>query len=1120
MESEPPPQQIESADQASHRTPSERDATGSASRWPSLRPDPLLVACFAALIAFPLTAALAASRQPIAPEPMAAAATPPAASGPTVRDVPAFTPGGQVAGAVERGKLLTDFGAMRGTLRSAMSEVFDPRERAAFESQLEDDASGAPPPDRLLDSALSAPLDEPTTAAANDLGALLVLAAARFPDQVPNAAPLGYAVLDRARAGNACLPQLNLAFLLSTNITPVDAETEKEFREAERRCPDDPTPLWLLGQFQSQRAVLDASSGFPPPVAPAQQLRRTFATFDRLQRSFPRSSAGWSGAADAHLRLAYQLRDSQHFTLRSHYRRALTLYRRARALDPDPALAAGEARAEAGLRLYAEAARSQQRALRGAPRPAQLQARLVEYLERARAFGAAAEEAGRLAASPRFPRGPALFAEQDADGGLLDEDGQDALSLGSGRVLGVQLDVLHNFGGSGGGGVAVLDVSFIPEFREVPGLAGYHRWCPSWERRRDLILAGRPEAALDALPAGFVGIRPGAEIEDCREHAAPLLAAIAELERGNGDAALRRLRSSNVDTNGRPSAYLHAARQNLWRFAGDLDRARSAADEWTSAMPASSVAFDRAGEIAFLDRDYDRAAELFAKAARLAREQNGTWSTAEATALLKQGTALELARRYAEALAVLAESDEVASRVHGLTGSPRAAYLSYSARLQMGDTYLRQHRYEAAVEHYAAARERERDLEEVRAGAAGRRPEVLDNNQALVEMRLGNAAGAVEAAKRALKADRLSPIFLQTLGLALERAREPDRALDAYRAAVREDTSLYPAWNDLGVALAGQDRLKEAADAFRHAVGVRPEYGLAWFNLGVALEKLGLEHAPAAQGAFGRAVRADSDLRGRERTFVTDSDPYFTTLDLSKPLPPKWEFARTQERAPVAVAGFAIALLLGLQLSRTLVGQSRRGEAQQWLEVTRDALGRLPRALASPAGVVAIAATVIVFLLPLLRSGEASWTSAILLVLGVGILIVIVVRSRVLIARRAGVTLRQRGWTPGILAGLVLAAIGLPWAPLPVAETSKPAAAVHWIGPVAAGAAALCLLPVAVAFEVPNTMALGSAALVMAASLLTPIEPVDGGFVAKGPVGLVACMAALATALFLLLGLS
>ena len=368
-----------------------------------------------------------------------------------MRDVPAFTPGGQVAAAVERGKLLTDFAVMRSTLRSAMGELFDRRERAAFESQLDDDAFGAPPPDRVLDSALSAPLDEPTTAAANDLGALLVLAAARFPDRVPNAAPLAYAVLDRARAGDACLPQLNLAFLLSTNTTPVDAKTEREFREAERRCPDDPTPLWLLGQFQSQRAVLDESSAFAPPVTATEQLRRTFATFDRLQRRFPRSSAGWSGAADAHLRLAYQLQDSRHFTLRSHYRRALALYRRARALDPDPALAAGEARAQAGLRLYEEAARSQQRALSGAPRPAQLQARLVEYLERARAFGAAAEEAGRLAVSPQFPQGPALFAEHDAEGGLLDEDGQGALSLGSGRVLGVQLDVLPNFSGVGGG---------------------------------------------------------------------------------------------------------------------------------------------------------------------------------------------------------------------------------------------------------------------------------------------------------------------------------------------------------------------------------------------------------------------------------------------------------------------------------------------------------------------------------------------------------------------------------------------------------------------------------------------------------------------------------------------
>jgi len=55
---------------------------------------------------------------------------------------------------------------------------------------------------------------------------------------------------------------------------------------------------------------------------------------------------------------------------------------------------------------------------------------------------------------------------------------------------------------------------------------------------------------------------------------------------------------------------------------------------------------------------------------------------------------------------------------------------------------------------------------------------------------------------------------------------------------------------------------------------------------------------------------------------------------------------------------------------------------------------------------------------------------------------------------------------------------------------------------------------------VPATKALGTAALVMAASLLTPVEPVDGGVVAKGPGGLAATLALLAAAVFVLLQLA
>ena len=393
-----------------------------------------------------------------------------------------------------------------------------------------------------------------------------------------------------------------------------------------------------------------------------------------------------------------------------------------------------------------------------------------------------------------------------------------------------------------------------------------------------------------------------------------------------------------------------------------------------------------------------------------------------------------MAGRYDEALAALAESDEVASRAYGIATragadearevADLAAYLSYNARLQAGDTHLRARRYAAALDQYAAARERERDQPAIGPGEPLRRTEVLDNNQALVELRLGNREAALAAVRRALRADPLNPIFLQNLGVTLERLDSDEQAGAAYRAALDSDPTLFPTWNDLGVLLAGQGRLTEAADAFRRAVGIRPEYALGWFNLGVALDRMGLRHALASEGAFGRAYREDPELRDRKATFVADDTTYFTTLDLSKPLPAKWEFARTQERTPVAVAGLALALLFGLQFGRSALSPGIGGDAKRWLELGLDALKRLPSAFTSTAAGFAVAATVAVFLLPVLRAGDASTTSVLLLGLGVLMLIVVVVRSRILVARRAGVTLRQRGWPPGIAAGLAAAAAG------------------------------------------------------------------------------------------------
>ena len=137
-------------------------------------------------------------------------------------------------------------------------------------------------------------------------------------DRLPTAAPLAFAILDRARAGGDCLPQLNLAFLLSTHERPLDAETAAEFGKAARSCPDDPTPLWLLGQFQSQRASSQSMWRIPTCGRRRRRSCRCSATF-RLERRFPGSAAGWSGEADAELRAAYQLVERQPFSARSRF---------------------------------------------------------------------------------------------------------------------------------------------------------------------------------------------------------------------------------------------------------------------------------------------------------------------------------------------------------------------------------------------------------------------------------------------------------------------------------------------------------------------------------------------------------------------------------------------------------------------------------------------------------------------------------------------------------------------------------------------------------------------------------------------------------------------------------
>jgi len=266
--------------------------------------DALVLVAVAVLVVFPVLAWLAARAQPVAPEPaIRLPALPPGGGGERLRHLPAgLSPGAALPTSpreplggriterrLERVSEETDFGPWEE------GHEFEQLRRAYRDAGLE----------RLLPA-------RPTA----DLGARLLLLAAegRVPD---SAAVAAYEVLDRARSRGGCAPQLDLLVLVVAGASDGPADVEREAARARQACPRDPTPPWLLGQYQSRGS--DTASAL--------------ATFRALERSFPRSAAGWSGEADAYLRVALEQPRTAKFTARRYYGEAFARYRRAARLD-------------------------------------------------------------------------------------------------------------------------------------------------------------------------------------------------------------------------------------------------------------------------------------------------------------------------------------------------------------------------------------------------------------------------------------------------------------------------------------------------------------------------------------------------------------------------------------------------------------------------------------------------------------------------------------------------------------------------------------------------------------------------------------------------------------------
>jgi hypothetical protein len=213
-------------------------------------------------------------------------------------------------------------------------------------------------------------------------------------------------------------------------------------------------------------------------------------------------------------------------------------------------------------------------------------------------------------------------------------------------------------------------------------------------------------------------------------------------------------------------------------------------------------------------------------------------------------------------------------------------------------------------------------------------------------------------------------------------------------------------------------------------------------------------------------------------------------------------------------------VLLGLGLARA-TGHGGGTLAAQWLGPLSDRLQFAPvlRRLHHPAwGITVTAAS---FLSAYLRKG-AGPSEVVTYTAGVVVLALVAVGARLILAGWYRVRTTHESWPPGLVFGLVTGAAGLPWAPLPVVKTDseakpRPVTRIHLAAPVMLAALSALLFVESVWLHTPVTESWAVAALIMSASTLLPVGPLDGAQL--GPAGVLAAAGIVGGALLVGLGL-
>ncbi|MDR2347128.1 MAG: tetratricopeptide repeat protein [Bifidobacteriaceae bacterium] len=985
-----------------------------------------------------------------------------------------------------------------------------PEPQSGWESQLFGSAPELPD----LDAAIST-FSSDQESDLLDLVGILALRAAERPADVlvsesePYDRAATYA-LSLARSLEAtfgsCDAALTAAHTFSLSQLSDPSEVANAYQSAVSRCGDDPTPGVEVYRLKLATGTWNSDDGEGwagwRPLASEGDWASVETDLADLVAAFPGVAAAHALAGDGYALLA-RMTPAGPFTIQHFQDQAVLAYQRAAELSSDPAIGIALAQAQ----LVAGELAVAQATLDSLPVATDTQQSLAiaAALSASKGDFTAALELADEAVLAAAATGPNLSADPNASCGLTLLYPPAFMTVPSGARLGVMTG-----GGGCGDGAEVEDLGFVPTTRIDT----------SYNSPKDgPILDGATTAArIDyaALAGDWPACQELCDSADWR----PAVCALAAVQ---GQVSLASV--DEID-----------AMQDLLRYWGAFDLAENWNEGWTEAMPDSRFAWERLGEVRFLQEDWSGSAEASARAASgySADAARGGASgmgdlSGPGWAPLRVAAAYRLGGRTGEAREALDQASAEQQRDWQKMGEydysleQNLLLLDMYIQLERGQLAYGEADYEGvvtAMEASIAARDAFRDP--VKTGAQ-------EQALSLSNLRLGDYQAALDWANAALEADPFSPLYREAVAdaqrsLAGENASDPSETSDEgeggqtasgspsagqesatdgsggagiradlianYRQAVELDPTLFSSWNNLGVLLAQDGQTDAAASAFKRAIEAVPDYSYAWFNLG-ALEAghPGLKAFLLSQGALGRASSLNKSWKDKDPVLLFDDEVYSSGLDVSKPIPEDWHLAQTvRSNPPVLTAGLILILLLRVGKE---IGQHLFTERFTQGSLRRAARRQRFASLATPRWPAILTAAVSTAAL-LWLTGVHGWREAVLV--GLGAVVLLGWHGLAPRLLSLGQAVNQRSLPMASLVTAGLAPFGLaftPPAPLTVQDDSP--VALRRAGVSALAILTLSFAAVAAATAVPVARATAVASILVVSSAMIPFAPLDGG---------------------------